>query len=152
MQTSKTINDFLREMGVAKMETTTPTCKESLQVGNEHKPMTLDEAIAHAEEMVNDTPCGREHKQLADWLKKLREIKISNAAKRREALEEIRDATHIWITVGGISARRTIEMVADIAAAALSEPPRNCDRYRTLADALDAWRDIDPREAVMFDD
>ncbi len=50
-----------------------------------------------------------------------------NQMKMREALEEIRDATHAWISVGGISARRTIEMVFDIACAALSAPQRNCD-------------------------
>lgn len=35
---------------------------------------------------------------------------------------------------------------------ALSTPPRNCDCYPTLAVALEAWRDIDPREAGPFDD
>ena len=35
--------------------------------------------------------------------------------------------------------------------AALSAPPRNCDRFATLPDALAAWRDIDPREAGPFD-
>ena len=37
------------------------------------------------------------------------------------------------------------------AKAALSAPPRNCDRFATLPDALAAWRDIDPREAGPFD-
>jgi hypothetical protein len=35
--------------------------------------------------------------------------------------------------------------------AALDAPPRNCDRFATLPDALAAWRDIDPREAGPFD-
>ena len=40
--------------------------------------MTLDEAIAHAEERADGTPCGENHRQLAEWLKelkKLREVK-----------------------------------------------------------------------------
>lgn len=38
--------------------------------------MTLDEAIAHAEDIARscDSPCGREHKELAEWLKELRDI------------------------------------------------------------------------------
>ena len=36
--------------------------------------MTLDEAIKHAEEVFNST-CGKEHKQLAEWLKELKEKK-----------------------------------------------------------------------------
>ena len=39
------------------------------------KKMSLDEAISHAEECVNDTPCGQNHRQLAEWLKELREVK-----------------------------------------------------------------------------
>lgn len=37
--------------------------------------MTLDEAIKHAEERVDTTRCGREHNQLADWLKELRYLR-----------------------------------------------------------------------------
>ena len=50
-----------------------------------------------------------------------------NGAKMREALAEIRDAAHVWISIGGISARRTIEMIFDVAKAALAAPARNCD-------------------------
>ena len=62
---------------------------------DEEKQLTLYEAIAHAEEHVNDTPCGRQHKQLADWLKELREMKNSpagNAAEMREVLEKAKKA------------------------------------------------------------
>ena len=58
-------------------------------------PMTLDEAIAHAEDIANrcDTSCGREHRQLADWLKELRDLKnqpVGNAAAMREACAKMR--------------------------------------------------------------
>ena len=39
----------------------------------------------------------------------------------------------------------------DKAKSALAVPPRNCDRFATLPDALAAWRDVDPREAGPFD-
>ena len=40
----------------------------------EEKPITLSEAILHAEEVAKkkgDTPCGRQHSQLAGWLREL---------------------------------------------------------------------------------
>ena len=42
--------------------------------------MTLDEAIKHAEEVAIDqdlccSECAEEHRQLAEWLKQLKEIK-----------------------------------------------------------------------------
>lgn len=70
---------------------------------------------------------------------------IGNGAKMREALEEIFDCCKD-------SLGYNIAYVEDQARQALSAPARNCDRYRTLAAALDAWRDVDPREAGMFDD
>ena len=38
--------------------------------------ITLDEAISHAEEQakkLGECDCGKEHKQLAEWLKELKE-------------------------------------------------------------------------------
>ncbi len=40
--------------------------------------MTLEEAIEHCQEKINNTKCGLEHQQLRDWLielKKFREAK-----------------------------------------------------------------------------
>lgn len=34
--------------------------------------MTLDEAIKHAEEKAGNCECGKEHAQLASWLKELK--------------------------------------------------------------------------------
>ena len=46
--------------------------KEVVKVEEEIEPMTLEEAIKHCEEKACDnTECGREHKQLAEWLKEL---------------------------------------------------------------------------------
>jgi hypothetical protein len=39
--------------------------------------MTLDEAIIHCEEMAKTTcaKCGKEHQQLANWLKELKQYR-----------------------------------------------------------------------------
>ncbi len=37
--------------------------------------MTLDEAIEHCNEKINNTQCGLEHLQLRDWLIELRTLK-----------------------------------------------------------------------------
>lgn len=39
-----------------------------------HTNMTLDEAISHAKEIAttNCNNCGKEHKQLAEWLEELK--------------------------------------------------------------------------------
>jgi len=48
--------------------------------------MRLEEAIKHAEEKSSeDTPCGRDHKQLAKWLRELKELR---------KLEKLRAASH----------------------------------------------------------
>jgi hypothetical protein len=122
-----------------------PTCDKSSQVGNE--PMTLDGAIAHAEEAVNDTPCGREHKQLADWLKELREIKNGNAAKIREALVQcelflgnVSRHGHPTLNPGDkCTACDGADELREMVARALSDPLRNCDLYATPKEAGEAF-------------
>ena len=46
--------------------------------------MTLDEAIGHVENVAEDLhtfcPCRNEYRQLADWLKELRELKTGKKA------------------------------------------------------------------------
>ena len=37
--------------------------------------MTLDEAIEHCKEKVNDSPCGQNHLQLMNWLIELKHLK-----------------------------------------------------------------------------
>lgn len=46
--------------------------------------MTLDEAIQHCEEKAKcGDACGQEHKQLADWLKELRQAREELERKTR---------------------------------------------------------------------
>ena len=38
-------------------------------------PMSLEEAIEHAESRADETPCGQAHAQLAGWLRELRDLR-----------------------------------------------------------------------------
>lgn len=51
-------------------------------------PMSLDEAIKHAEERADGSPCGQAHAQLAGWLRELRDLRNApgNSAAMRAAL------------------------------------------------------------------
>ena len=37
--------------------------------------LTLDEAIEHCKEKINDSPCGQNHLQLMKWLIELKQFK-----------------------------------------------------------------------------
>ena len=99
----------------------------------EEKKLTLDEAIAHAEERVNDTPCGRLHKQLAGWMKEVREMKNSpagNAAAMREALLRVLRLANVTDDGAGSGWKEDVAaIVADIARTAIYKPARNCDLF-----------------------
>ena len=117
------------------------------------KPLSLDEAIAHADEVASDcsTACRREHKQLADWLRELKSMRSAergDVAKLREALCEILsyiESFHKYITPGKGKKLTALFAVADTirakAYAALAAPPRNCDKYPTFNDAIRALAD-----------
>ena len=139
------------EVAAAKIETTTPTAEKSSVVGNAEKcrranskPMTLDKAIANAEEVVDETPCGQEHSQLAEWLRELREIKNSNVAAMREAVDKLLNFLRWEYAQDYPAPRDKLADAIDIGVAALSTPPRNCDvgtaeeqarRYEELCDS-----------------
>lgn len=40
--------------------------------------MTLDEAIEHCQEKIDNTQCGLEHLQLRDWLIELKKFREAN--------------------------------------------------------------------------
>lgn len=103
--------------------------------------MTLDEAIAHAEDVADrcDTSCGLEHRQLANWLKELRDVKrmpVGNEAAIREALEKCANmGEQIDCQLGSSDEtvyafrheRCLAHNISECARAALSIPLRNCD-------------------------
>ena len=109
------------------------------------KPLSLDEAIAHADEVAGDccTACKREHKQLADWLRELksrRSAECANMAKLREALEELVANIEMRSATFGLNVMVDTKAYLD-AKAALAAPPRNCDGPATVEDARRAYEE-----------
>ena len=99
--------------------------------------MTLDEAIAHSEEMANETPCGQEHRQLADWLKELRELKANpfcnksaifdafKAIGKELAFCEANVQKRIGLSLFGLG--KHCEIIREIISKATTSSMRNCD-------------------------
>jgi hypothetical protein len=118
-----------------RREVKTPECAT--------KPLTLDEAIAHADEVAGDccTACRREHKQLADWLRELksrRSAECGSVAKLREAVKKLLDALYdmgidentLAIAVESPNCHMKSEHALSVLKEvrdALAEPVRNCD-------------------------
>ena len=92
------------------------------------KPLSLDEAISHADEVAGDcsTACKREHKQLADWLRELKNRRngSGDAAKLREAMTTIQKLIKLH---GDNEPQFALTLIAEAVCAALAAPPRNCD-------------------------
>ena len=132
------------------------------------KPLSLDEAIAHADEVAGDcsTSCQQAHKQLADWLRELkakRSAERGNAAKLREAASDLasifdcdiqfleRRAKELRDTgaYGGGIIEHILHSIT-LARAALAAPPRNCDRFGgdidKLREACARERGLNPEE------
>lgn len=65
-------NAFAQPVTLAKKGATENVCAS--------KELTLDDAIAHCEDVAKDdlTPCGRNHRQLAGWLIELRRLRAAN--------------------------------------------------------------------------
>lgn len=80
--------------------------------------LTLDEAIAHAASCADDTPCGQNHKQLAEWLKEFKALKNGDIAKLRESFVTIQK---IISAHANTDAKFCITLIAQVACAALNE-------------------------------
>ena len=65
-------NAFAQPVTLAKKGATENVCAS--------KELTIDEAIAHCEDVAKDdlTPCGRNQRQLAGWLIELRRLRAAN--------------------------------------------------------------------------
>ena len=150
---SRTHNDNLPEDVRAVLEgiafdanaalAATETAEKSLVVGDcaklhedsvslecQVKPLSLDEAIAHADDVAGDcsTGCKREHKQLANWLRELKKRRngSDDAAKLREALSDACYAMFNFLKTqnGGYE---EMANALDKAKAALAAPAINCE-------------------------
>ena len=70
--------------------------------------------------------------------KEVARLRSGDCAKLREALKAIVGlCAGLMPTWDGAVGR-----IKDIADAALSAPPRNCDRFKTAAEAIDAYQDL----------
>ena len=110
--------------------------KSKVKIGDaaecQTKPLTLDEAISHAEKCTDETPCGQNHRQLADWLKELRDFKHCDAAKLREAVGNIlKYADSAACRDHDEHTRHYIDQIRKWAQYALAAPARNCDRFNS---------------------
>jgi len=110
------------------------------------KPLSLDEAISHADEVAGDcsTSCKREHKQLADWLRELKNRRngSGDCAKLREALTKVEEWMERRIVTCGFEFSATIPtMLEDVVLPALAAPPRNCDMPNDRVEKYDAFKD-----------
>lgn len=102
---------------------TKPTCDM------EYKPLTLEEAIEHCEESVDDTPCGQEHKQLAEWLMELDRLKttpIGNIYLLRQALVKAHTMLMVCDWPKGTDMKGVADLMKEIETA-IDAPARNCD-------------------------
>jgi len=121
------------------------------------KPLSLDEAIAHADEVAGDcsTACKREHKQLADWLRELKNMRheSGDTAKMREALSAALDMIFDLQVCNRSPIANSVYAVRRKIKAALAEPPRNCDRPEcaTTKAAQDVWRKEDGGKTAYYE-
>jgi len=104
--------------------------------------MTLDEAIEHAEKRVDDSQCGCEHKQLAEWLKELQERReFSNCFELRLAAKQARRLISKLISniKPGTDCDGYAWSASQVLKDALKAPARNCDRFSRFDDAIRAY-------------
>lgn len=76
---------------------------------------------------------------------------VGNTTKVREMLETIKRKA-ISIIPGSSIQKKMLDRFRLLAESALAAPPRNCDRFNTLEDALAGWREVSPDESGPFDD
>ena len=103
-----------------------------------NKSLSLDEAIAHADEVAGDcgTACKREHKQLADWLRELKSRRSAECGDVAKLCEALVEARKVIKSMGGYWATETLPIID----AALASPQRNCERFQTKDAAREAFQ------------
>jgi DNA-directed RNA polymerase alpha subunit len=65
------------DLSIAKDKLRNRQATEDVNLKVSSGKMTLDEAIEHAKEIANSqcNECGKQHKQLADWLEELKQYR-----------------------------------------------------------------------------
>lgn len=93
------------------------------------KVFTLDEAIEHAQSYVDDSPCGQNHRQLAEWLMELDRLKttpIGNIYLLRQALVKAHTMLKVCDWPEGVYMKGVADLMKEIESA-IDAPARNCD-------------------------
>lgn len=93
------------------------------------KLLTLDEAIEHAQSCVDDTPCGQNHRQLAEWLMELDRLKttpIGNIYLMRQTLVKAHTMLKVCDWPEGVDMKGVADLMKEIESA-IDAPARNCD-------------------------
>jgi hypothetical protein len=93
------------------------------------KLLTLDEAIEHAQSCVDNTLCGQNHRQLAEWLIELDRLKttpIGNIYALRQALVKAHTMLKVCDWPEGVYMQGVADLMKEIESA-IDAPARNCD-------------------------
>lgn len=91
--------------------------------------LTLDEAIEHAQSCVDNTLCGQNHRQLAEWLMELDRLKttpIGNIYALRQALVKAHTLLKVCDWPEGVNMQGMADLMKEIESA-IDAPARNCD-------------------------
>ena len=90
--------------------------------------LTLDEAIRHAEEKAcGNTGCAEEHRQLAEWLKELKELRVQ-MSMIYTSCTAARAATN-FAELGRMPLRSNVKTASEAYAAYKEEPYRQHALY-----------------------
>lgn len=103
---------------------------------------TIADIIAEMRGMGNYQRYSGDHARvLANRLEAAHKRERGDCAKLREALDESR---RIASDLGGcrLNDYWKLNEIVRVCEAALSVPPRNCDRFKTAAEAIDAYQDL----------
>ena len=117
------------------------TREESSHVGNASTVQDI------AQEMLNTSMQEITAERINEWATRLAACEqsvtdcnqLNNAAAMREALNAIKDTLDEWSTNGEMMEHWQYSELFGIANAAISTPPRNCDRFATLDDARNTF-------------
>ena len=117
------------------------TTEKSSAVGNAGTVQDI------AQEMLNTSMQEITAERINEWATRLAACEqsvtdcnqLNNAAAMREALNAIKDTLDEWSTNGEMMEHWQYSELFGIANAAISTPPRNCDRFATLDDARNTF-------------
>lgn len=162
-EVTKTIPAHLREatkkeeVVVAKMQTTTPTCEKSSQVGNAAKCKELlgevYDLLDKSKSYINDIESTDRKREFSHYLTRAKNlvdniinqelsanVSVGNMAAMREVLEEFVKYSEL-VQQMGIFVRDSLVKITTKAREAIAKPPRNCDMYNAADEFMEDFAD-----------